>query len=212
MQCPQCHQPIEGDFGVVTCSSCQSVLFIDMDGNVQLSEGNSDSGSSSASYPVSIPSSDLESVPSTFEENWLAQDLGPADPQETAFTNSLEEPIFESENDQDQGRDQIKSSDPEEAQDSADLSEVSKFANSDQAYGPLTYSVIIEAIDTREIRQDLLAVLADPKFQWDHHELGRKIKSGRLRLENLNPVKASVLIQKLQDVSVKVSWTQNVYS
>ncbi len=95
---------------------------------------------------------------------------------------------------------------------SQDLSEVSTFSNSNMETGPLSYSVLIENIDTKEIRQQLAEALADSKFQWDAKELLKKIKMGKLQLESIHPVKASVLIHRLQSLPVKVSWVQNVYS
>lgn len=36
-RCPQCGTSIENDYGVISCPQCAAVLFIDMDGQVQLS-------------------------------------------------------------------------------------------------------------------------------------------------------------------------------
>jgi hypothetical protein len=94
----------------------------------------------------------------------------------------------------------------------SDLLDVTQFSNADEPVGPLSYSILIEAIDTQDIRQQLLDALSDPKFQWDSKEMFKKIKMGKLILENLNPVKASILVHRLQALPVKVSWTQNVYS
>ncbi len=41
MNCPRCGYKVDQDFGVFTCPQCQAVLFIDLDGNVQVSEPNS---------------------------------------------------------------------------------------------------------------------------------------------------------------------------
>lgn len=38
MNCPQCSQPIEQDFGVITCQNCGAVLMVDIEGNVQVSD------------------------------------------------------------------------------------------------------------------------------------------------------------------------------
>lgn len=233
LQCPQCSNPIEADFGVVTCSHCQSVLFIDMEGQIQLSEPPSVS-------PLMESQPEATSQPADFgfqeyQDSWMQdQGLPSADePPETVAsgTETRFEPPFQQEEalihqglpDGQEFQppiDEIQAPSFEEspfedavpAQDPNDLSDISEYSNADQAYGPLSYSVIIEEIDTKEIRQQLADALDDPKFQWDARELLKKIKLGRLQLENLNPVKASVLVHRLQSVPVKVSWTQNVFS
>mgnify|MGYP003393972942 FL=1 len=35
VQCPKCGNSIKVDFGMVTCSKCRQIVFLDMDGNVQ---------------------------------------------------------------------------------------------------------------------------------------------------------------------------------
>lgn len=218
LQCPQCANSIEADFGVVTCPQCQSVLFIDMEGQIQLS----DTPDSQVMFevmptaPAEAPVQDLP--PAEFQDSWM-QDQNPVvidvteapggrvptpgEPLPDSIAEmqpeSFQENIFEDE-------ETVPSRLPN------DLSEVAKFSNSDQAYGPLSYSVTIEEIDTKETRQQLAEALNDPKFQWDSRELLKKIKMGKLQLENLNPVKASVLVYRLQALPVKVSWTQNVFS
>jgi hypothetical protein len=238
-QCPQCSNPIEADFGVVTCSRCQSVLFVDMEGNVQLSEPSSSQSAAPAEHAQEIPQENaaFEGAPDSFPENheaplsvdqahsgsfqdnWM-QDQNPAPVVDSSSTEApqmagsdletSESVVIEEES-------YTKSSVPESeaatvVRPPRSISDVSEFSNSDQAFGPLSYSVMIDAIDTKEVRQQLAEALNDAKFQWDAKELLKQIKMGRLLLENLNPVKASVLIHRLQDVPVKVSWTQNVYS
>jgi hypothetical protein len=208
MQCPQCGDSLEADFGVATCSKCHSVLFVDMDGNVQLSENSS----SSRSLEVNLEP--VEGLGLTSEMPPY-QDLmeSPSHASESASIESvdLEVAAIESQPEVQFTEGELDLTEAPVAEPPG-LSSVSQYANSDQAYGPLTYSVTIEAIDTREIRQQVLEALADQKFQWDTKEIGKRIKSGRLKIENLNPVKASVLIHRLQDVPVKVSWIQNVYA
>lgn len=232
MQCPQCGHPLEADFGVATCLKCQAVLFVDMDGNVQLSE-NASQSSGLVRSSLEIDSSSMTAEAPPYQDNWLEQSPGEnhvqsAFPEQSSSDSEMnpgefsEREVMPEESSMDlaaieaQPDVQFTEGEPNlteaPATESNDLSSVSKYANSDQAYGPLMYSVTIEEIDTREIRQQVLEALSDQKFQWDTKELGKRIKSGRLKLENLNPVKASVLIHRLQDVPVKVKWIQNVYS
>ena len=46
MNCPKCGGLIEADFGVITCPQCHAVLFIDMDGGIQVSDPESQNGES----------------------------------------------------------------------------------------------------------------------------------------------------------------------
>lgn len=246
LQCPQCSNSIEADFGVVTCSRCQSVLFVDMEGHVQLS-GNSNSDPEPPSgFLNSEKSSSIEAPLDPPSENW-SQDQNPVsfenEPVEgfdsfaaTNFESALSEvslelethlhesqsaPVFEeAASDSMLNLDSLKELSAESEfeipvlseENSNDLSDVSRFSNADEPVGPLSYSIVIEAIDTQDIRQQILEALSDPKFQWDIKELMRKIKMGKLVLENMNPVKASIVVHRLQALPVKVSWTQNVYS
>lgn len=211
-----------------------------MEGHVQLSEPSSSESAAPAEYaqespqenavfenaPDSFaesPESSMQEVPpaqsGSFQDNWM-QDQDPASvvdhisneaPQTIENDFGASEPFASDE----ESNTQSAVADPEAAtvvRPPRHISEVSEFSNSDQAFGPLSYSVMIDAIDTKEVRQLLAEALNDAKFQWDAKELLKQIKMGRLLLENLNPVKASVLIHRLQDVPVKVSWTQNVYS
>jgi hypothetical protein len=94
--------------------------------------------------------------------------------------------------------------------DSGSLSEVSEFGNSNRDFGALSYTVLIEHIDTSEIRKKLSDALSDSKFQWDVTELLQRIEMGKLELTELNPAKASILVRRLQEVPVTVSWNQKL--
>ena len=167
-----------------------------MDGNAKTTE----SDQSPAEFhqpPESFeqqPIGESPEEPAPFQDQWMQeQEVQPQEIHDVVYEDIIPEPAIEPE-------------------DPGDLSDVSEYANSDQAFGPLSYSVTIENIDTKETRQLLLEALTDPKFGWDPKELLKQVKLGQLKFENLNPVKASVLVQKLQDVPVKVSWIQNVFS
>ena len=89
--------------------------------------------------------------------------------------------------------------------------EVFQFNDTDPAQGPMSYSVIVAKIDTKELRNQILEAINDPKFGWDPREVMKSVQAGVLHFNDLNPVKASVLVQKLRDLPIEISWTQNVY-
>ncbi|MEZ0392252.1 MAG: hypothetical protein ACAH59_08560 [Pseudobdellovibrionaceae bacterium] len=204
--CPQCGFSLgDLDFGVVTCPQCAAVLFVDMDGNINVS-----AEAASASNDHERTQNDILAAASgEFQEMWT-QDQEPVADVETS--ESPIDPVQEQVLMETAPMEEAVYEEPIPAKDPNDLSEISDYGNSDQAFGPLSYSVMIENIDTKEIRQQLLEALNDSKFGWDAKELMKRTKLGKLQLENLNPVKASVLVHRLQDVPVKVSWVQHAFS
>lgn len=223
--CPQCGNSLEQDFGVVSCSQCQAVLFIDMDGNVHFSGENQQAQADSpnenvtAEAPVgfSVDSQEPLRTPD-YADNWLSNDpsqesSNEAFPQSSEVTTNreVEAEFSEAEESAPESETQSELDIGPVPVAGNDFSDVENFANSNSTVGPLSYSVIIEDINTKETRAELKDALTDSKFQWDASELMNKIKGGRLILENLNPVKASVLIHRIRELKVKISWRQNIY-
>lgn len=223
LNCPRCGHPIEQDFGMITCAGCMAVLFVDMDGQIQVSsESAEDPGISNASnqetsaasdlshsssdgFLPDVPSADVESfqIESTAEPEFVSE---PEMPVESASNSDFS---FEPPNEATSNPAFASEFSSEESQNGlADLSEVSDFGNAHQDFGALSYHVVIENIDTSDIRKKLSEALSDSKFQWDVNEILQKIEKGRLELGPLNPAKASVLVRRLQDVPVRVGWNQ----
>ena len=78
--------------------------------------------------------------------------------------------------------------------------------------GPYYYDVTIDGLDTAEIKDQVMEVLKDPHFQWTTEDIRKRFYKGKLVLKNLNPVKAVLLIVKMQHIEVDISWTQKVYT
>lgn len=96
---------------------------------------------------------------------------------------------------------------------SSDLSDLSQFANSSESgafTGSLRYSVLISGIDSADVRRDLRDLISDKKFLWDCDAILKSIRSGTVKIENLAPVKAVLLIQGLRELPVRVKWEQHV--
>ncbi len=263
LTCPRCGNSLEQDFGVITCGRCHTVLFIDMEGQVQLANAESaaspdssttgdDRSSSGASAdagqygsggtdsfdsnPEASPefSSDADPAMPSWQPSQDSTSSGSFDAQENgngfASKSSGEGLTAESaniavdgESANDSARDEVTNdafggesanggfsaaSVPQSA--SEGLSEVSDFGNNEQDFGALSYTLLIENIDTGDIRNKLAEALTDSKFQWDVVELLQKIEKGRLEISQLNPVKASILVHRLQEVPVRVSWNQKL--
>ena len=194
--CPKCQQEIEADFGMVTCPSCGVVVFVGMDGEIKVH--GEDESPQEVIEPVQEPI-EVE------EDQWSPQD-------------ELIESQVESELVSDDGEDELienLSEDLEvdrfadENQAEEDFSDVVDFGNSEVSQaseGVFVYSVTVEGIDTKEIRQDVLDHLQDRRLcLGDSLE---NISDGVLHLRDLNPVKASLIVNRLRSVDVKVQWIQ----
>jgi hypothetical protein len=224
-QCPQCGQAISDDFGVVVCPHCQAVLFVDLNGNIQLNSANEileQAAEQEEAVFVEEPSMtppeglSLEEDPQAFQETQfgtLARFQNPnpepaLEPllQNETFEQPIEPPVEPATIENEGFEAEEEDEDPEQV-----IQGVGEFEESDLSPGPLTYTVTIEGIDTKNLRVQLQEALDDPKFQWSSSEIIRKIRLGKITLKNLAPVKASVLISRIKDLPLKISWTQQVF-
>ncbi|WII72085.1 hypothetical protein QJS83_16610 [Bdellovibrio sp. 22V] len=101
---------------------------------------------------------------------------------------------------------------PASTPDTPDFSDVTDFANANTSAGPLTYSVIIDGIESSHLLLQLREAMTDSRFGWDVAELLSHVGGGRLVLKGLTPAKASVLINRIKYLPFKISWRQDVLS
>ena len=94
--------------------------------------------------------------------------------------------------------------------DTSDFSDVTDFANAATSTGPLSYVVIIDGIDSSHLVRQLREAMMDARFAWDVEELLTHISAARLVLNGLSPAKASVLINRIKYLPLKISWRQDV--
>ena len=88
---------------------------------------------------------------------------------------------------------------------------ISDYANSELSQGKngaFVYNVSIQDIDSKEIREYLREAINDTRFNWDVSAIIAQIKDGELLLRNLSPVKASILINRIKRLPVKIRWEQ----
>lgn len=190
-QCPKCSTPVTVDFGIYTCASCDSVLFIDISGNVQLdSAGKNDMPAPSFGVMPEPPPQSLESV----------------QPIPSMATMEFSEPLPEP-------PPQVTITRQPSA--SADLSDISRFGNSEASLGkdgPYIYDVLIWNIDSKEIRENLREALQDKRFGWDSDRIMSSIKQGAVRISQVNAVKAAVLINRIKNLPLGISWEQSMHT
>ncbi len=201
LHCPQCQSPLEQDFGVISCGRCGAVLMVDIEGNIQLSEGGPSSYAPPASVPEDVsaflPPEEVHALEGVSEEG---HESAMSEPPSFEPEPEVEAPI-------------LNTYGVDAAADTTNFKEeIINFGNSDLHTGPLSYTLTISKIDSGELRGFLRNVLSDPKFNLDVDDLFSSIRAGCLVIENLNPIKTSLLVQRLRPQPFQISWRQNVFS
>lgn len=101
---------------------------------------------------------------------------------------------------------------PQSMSDTSDFSDVTDFANSNEAMSPISYTVQIEGIESSLLLSQLREAMIDSRFSWDVEELLHNVGEGRIVLPGLNPAKASILINRIKYLPFKITWRQDVLS
>lgn len=211
-QCPVCNADISDDFGLIECPSCSAQLIVHVDGRVEASSGEPES----VSPPLESPmiGEELESIPEgEFEPEMepIAVDAEiAAEPAAEADAAAEAEYSFDQPADAQDPPPQVYAPPPATSA-SPDLSDVQAFGNSDSSggrEGNLRYNLTLEGIDTSDIREAFREALTDRKFMWDTDQILRSIKHGRVRIENVSPIKAYILITRLRSLPIHVHWEQ----
>ncbi len=233
LNCPKCGYQVDQDFGVFTCQQCQSVLFIDLEGKVQVSEPSSENALESSSGSPTDWTSELKPEPPVnvdvaspippepkIEPIQTKQPLNarPAQAQPLVPPPSPPRPPSISPRMQ-SFPPQVMSGGPTQSgprvappvvkisvQDL--VKEISEFANDTNPGQTFVYDLSIYGIDTSEIRQKVLDALSDKRFRWDARILIGQIQNGALSITKLSPVKAMVLIRRLQELPLEIRWEQ----
>lgn len=78
--------------------------------------------------------------------------------------------------------------------------------------GPYYYDLTISGLDTAEIKDEVMKALTDKRFQWGAEDIRKKLRNGRLVFKDLNPVKAVLIVIKLQHIDVEIEWTQKLHT
>lgn len=209
-QCPECGSPIKEDFGIVNCAQCGSMLVIDMDGNVAINSSSQDSSQETTDIESPPPTEPMAEEAFSFEGEAAPADLPSEEvpPQEYA---SQEEVVDEEPMEFTEEPVPMVEVPPPLTTDNF-VSDIQEFANSDQvqvADGLLRYKLIIEGVDTGDIRQEIKEALTDKKFIWDVEALLRNIQDGCLVIEDVTAVKAALLVNRIKFLPVQIRWEQH---
>ena len=237
-QCPKCGAFLKDDYGMVTCAKCGTISMVDMDGVARLDENDALEAVDpipprEATYvlppdlapPTSdeggfaFPPVDDSVEPSSFAPSALP-DLAPEPQSEpdsvggAEFVAETEPPPPAEELNMDQilgYQDPAESREPVELGAPGDPLGINAFANSEVSQakdGLLVFKLRISGIDSKEIRESLREAIEDARFSWDTNAIMTRINKGHLVIENVSPVKATILINRIKRLPVKIRWEQ----
>ncbi len=217
--CPKCGAGIDQDFGLVNCPGCGTVLAVDVEGNVQLTESSpsenfSESAQSSEAYsnePVEAEFQDLHEM----MEGSLAETSTNAPTVDASAMEelpSVEEALSSSQKNQENENQFLPTQEIKEQSLKEALGEIRNYGNKDSSTGPFNYTIIIDGIDLATTRGQLQEIFSKPQFGWDAKEMMKRIKGGTLSLEGLSSAQTVMLLRLLRGTKVQTSWSQHVYS
>ena len=216
-QCPKCATDLNEDYGMATCPRCAAMLIIDMDGIAHFGGDAPPENEQDLSLPAV---SDQEPEPELKPEAGVELPLIQADsfdaPNESfepfpdlnlASSAPVEEVGYlDAGPDIDHSAYSGSSFGP--ADDPLGLNE---YANSELSLakdGLLVFRILISGIDTKEIRTSLREAMQDARFNWDAARLLSGIKDGALRIDNVTPVKAMILVNRIKRLPLRIKWEQ----
>ncbi len=232
-ECPKCAAALKDDYGMVACSQCGSILFVDMEGVAHMgaedaSASEPDPGGFGEQEPyqqtyVTNPDVPTFDAPPPFEHNPMeeaAQDP-PQEPMQS-FAEPMEPPPFEEPAPEFSMDAFLGVGEPtaesgtEQAPDSEALSEedplgINEFANSEISQakdGLFLFRLFIDGIDSKELREAIRESIEDSRFAWDPAAVMSSISKGRLKIDRLSPVKATILINRIKRLPVQIRWEQ----
>lgn len=99
---------------------------------------------------------------------------------------------------------------PTPAEGAGIFQEIVDFGNASQVLGNLSYTVYVQGIEIADTREKLKEALQDSRFGWDAESLIASIRQGSLMFQDLSPVKAVVLINRIKFLPIRISWRQNI--
>ncbi len=283
-KCPSCNAELDMDFGMVTCSECQSVLMVDITGQVHLASDEAIASYDEDDIEDSFEETDQETSSFENEDSFESDDSSNNDDQSDSINedwggsfdeedqdyisnhdndeqdssldsnefsesdsnsdfnpsfshfdedNTTDEDNLEESSDVESPNEELNSNNyeqdspsqfEEEGESDEDLGQfsmpatpdttpvdISEFANSEQSNieeGELLYDIKVSRIDSKDLRDEVKFVLMDEKLKLNHGELLKKIKTGKLLIPDLNPIKAKRIVEQLQYSDLDIKWKQ----
>ena len=209
MICPNCQNDqsvTEQNYGALyTCKSCQAVYFLNFEGQPLFDD-------QIESEPAAIPSeAGYEPAPAQTETPMQSFESiqSPTPLQSSSDEGAHASGSFEM-NELSSVAESFSSAPAEALSTFSEVAkDISDYGNTETQIAHLNYDLHVKGLDTAEIMGLLKEALEDSRFGWDVNELMRTVKSGEIKLMQLNPVKAYVLAKRLQFLDVEKIWKQN---
>ncbi len=234
-RCPECQTEQSADFGMTTCPQCSAVFMIGIDGQVDSAEApNYDEPEH---QPIDEPIVEPSEEPTTlqpcqpqnddFVETFAAaaeefiegnpvndieneEQGGDKNDVDTDFNTDFNTADEYSENFLDNLSDNKVT--PVSATDPLDIQRFDESAASQMDDGEYVYEVIITGIDSADLKKDIIMALSEKRFSLIVSELQKEIQKGELIVRNLNPVRAMLIVLRLQSLDVIVEWRQKHFT
>ena len=89
--------------------------------------------------------------------------------------------------------------------------DLNDFANSEISQakdGHLLFRLYIDGIDSKEIRDSLREAITDQRFAWDASRIMANVTKGKLKIDQLPPVKAVILVNRIKRLPIQIRWEQ----
>lgn len=193
--CPRCGTNIDADFGIQRCPSCSTNVIIELDGSARTEE----SGAAEEMPPAHIATAPEFMAPAFDQEVSDPQEVPPAPlipdlPPTPDPPPVLMKPLAAPKNE-------------------GDFSDIAAFGNSGASMakeGMYIYDVLIWNIDTREVKEQLREALTDMRFAWDVEKILNSIQQGAVRINAINSVKSSLLVNRIKNLPIGISWEQKL--
>lgn len=210
VDCPRCSTKLDVDFGMITCPSCNSVVFVEFDGTAKVSDGEDQTRSRAAEQiseqEATLPEPDMSAFDTAMADSMFT-------PESTAAPEVASDAFqFESAEVPQTELDSPMISVTDEVMSPNDPLGVSAYANSEFSQGkdgPFLFNLFINGLDSKEIRESLREAMNDSRFSFDSNNLLGQIRDGKLLIKNVSPVQASILVNRLKRLPLSITWEQH---
>ncbi len=220
-RCPECQTEQNADFGMTTCPQCSAVFMVGIDGEVESVEPapiedhiQNESGATVVeAFEASGNAASDDEATNHAEEQNEAEAAYSAETDEADKINVSKTEY--SENFLDNLSDNPQVATESELESSADPLGIQRFdqsAASQMRDGEYLYEVVITGIDSADLKREVLMALSEKRFSLIISELQKEIQKGELIVRNLNPVRAMLIVLRLQSLDITIEWRQKHFT
>jgi hypothetical protein len=209
VRCPDCQKEVDVDFGMTTCSSCGAVFMVEIDGSVQESLPTEEDEPVSEA-PDAIVEDEAPPAESAFFDSEEPRSLA----QETQLMENASPEYSEDFLDQlsETPKSNVAESALNDQNDPLDIQRFDQVTASELSDGEYLYDVTIVGIDSADLKKEVILALSDKRFDLPVENLRKQVHQGVLKIPNLNPVRAMLIVLKTQELDVVVDWKQKHFT